>query len=62
MQNKNKNKKGIDSASSGDTESTQLNSLRILRFKEGELLLVLSEGEYIRLQAVAIHFESLALI
>ena len=62
MQNKNQNKKEVDSTVSGETKSTQPNFSSILRLKEGELLLVWSEGDCIRLEVMAIHFESLALI
>ena len=37
---------------------TQTSFLGIWRLKEGEILIVCCEGDCIRLQAVAIHFES----
>ena len=62
MKNQNQNKNEVDSTVSRETESTQPNFSSILRLKECELLLVWSEGDCIRLEVVAIHFESLALI
>ena len=56
MQNKNQNIKEVDSTVVGETESRQPNFSNILRLKEGEPLLVWSEGDRIRLKVVAIHF------
>ena len=50
--------KEVDSTISGGIGSTQTSFLGIWRLKEGEILLVYFEGDCIRLQAVAIHFES----
>ena len=48
----------MDPTISGGIRSTQTSFLGIWRLKEGEILLVCCEGDYIRIQAVAIHFES----
>ena len=52
----------LDSTISGETRSTQPPSSGVLRLKEGEFLLVWSKRDYIRVEAMAIYFKSLALI